>query len=187
MAMHIGNTGQDEPDVMIEMNATPLIDVMMVLLIMLIITIPAQLHSVNLDMPAASKAPPKTDPVVVRVEVSAGNVVSWNGKPLADRTELEARLRGRGAAAAARNPHPLARQGALRHRGRGAGRCPAPWTDQTRNSGLGAVRRLSCFRPQAQSPAKTRCCGSAPPRAKGSAAGAASRHSGQAAHPKAPC
>lgn len=92
MAMHIGNTGQDEPDVMIEMNATPLIDVMMVLLIMLIITIPAQLHSVNLDMPAASKAPPKTDPVVVRVEVSAGNVVSWNGKPLADRTELEARL-----------------------------------------------------------------------------------------------
>ena len=102
MAMHIGNTGQDEPDVMIEMNATPLIDVMMVLLIMLIITIPAQLHSVNLDMPAASKAPPKTDPVVVRVEVSAGNVVSWNGKPLADRTELEARLQE----AAALQPQP---------------------------------------------------------------------------------
>jgi len=102
MAMHNGNTGQDEPDVMIEMNATPLIDVMMVLLIMLIITIPAQLHSVNLDMPAASKAPPKTDPVVVRVEVSAGNVVSWNGKPLADRTELEARLQE----AAALQPQP---------------------------------------------------------------------------------
>jgi len=102
MAMHIGNQGQDEPEVMIEMNATPLIDVMMVLLIMLIITIPAQLHSVNLDMPAASKAPPKTDPVVVRVEVSASNGVSWNGKPLADRAELESRLKE----AAAQQPQP---------------------------------------------------------------------------------
>jgi biopolymer transport protein ExbD len=102
MAMHIGHQGQDEPEVMIEMNATPLIDVMMVLLIMLIITIPAQLHSVNLDMPAASKAPPKTDPVVVRVEVGAGNGVSWNGKPLADRAELESRLKE----AAAMQPQP---------------------------------------------------------------------------------
>jgi len=102
MAMHIGNQGQDEPEVMIEMNATPLIDVMMVLLIMLIITIPAQLHSVNLDMPAASKAPPKTDPVVVRVEVSASNGVSWNGKPLADRAELESRLKE----AAVQQPQP---------------------------------------------------------------------------------
>lgn len=102
MAMHIGHQGQDEPEVMIEMNATPLIDVMMVLLIMLIITIPAQLHSVNLDMPAASKAPPKTDPVVVRVEVSASNGVSWNGKPLADRAELESRLKE----AAAMQPQP---------------------------------------------------------------------------------
>lgn len=95
MAMNLGHpdAAGSEPDVMIEMNATPLIDVMMVLLIMLIITIPAQLHSVNLDMPAASKAQPKTEPVVVRVEVSAGNVVSWNGKPLADRAELESRLK----------------------------------------------------------------------------------------------
>lgn len=102
MGMNVGSSASDEPEVMIDMNTTPLIDVMLVLLIMLIITIPAQLHSVNLDMPAASKAPPKTDPVVVRVEVSAGNVVSWNGKPLADRTELEARLQE----AAALQPQP---------------------------------------------------------------------------------
>jgi biopolymer transport protein ExbD len=93
MAMHIGSTGSSsEPEVMIEMNATPLIDVMMVLLIMLIITIPAQLHSVNLDMPAASQRQPKTEPVVVKVDVDARSVVQWNGKPLATRAELEAKL-----------------------------------------------------------------------------------------------
>jgi biopolymer transport protein ExbD len=92
MAMHIGNRGQDEPEVMIEMNATPLIDVMMVLLIMLIITIPAQLHSVNLDMPLPSTAHPKAEPVVVKVEVDAGNVVRWNGKALVDSGDLQARL-----------------------------------------------------------------------------------------------
>ena len=56
MSLQVGNpnTVGDEPEVMIEMNATPLIDVMMVLLIMLIITIPAQLHSVNLDSPRPS-------------------------------------------------------------------------------------------------------------------------------------
>lgn len=103
MAMHIGNTGGSEaPEVMIEMNATPLIDVMMVLLIMLIITIPAQLHSVNLDMPAASPMRPPQEPVVVKVEVDARSAVSWNGKPLASRTELEARLQE----AAAQQPQP---------------------------------------------------------------------------------
>ena len=104
MAMNIGNPGSagDEPEVMIEMNATPLIDVRMVLLIMLIITIPAQLHSVNLDMPAASKTPPKTDPVVVRVDIDAANTVRWGGQALADRVELEARLRQ----AAAMQPQP---------------------------------------------------------------------------------
>ncbi len=103
MAMHIGNTrGNDEPEVMIEMNATPLIDVMMVLLIMLIITIPAQLHSVNLDMPAASPSRPPKAPVVVRVEVDARSAVNWNGQPLVTRAELEAKLQE----AAAQQPQP---------------------------------------------------------------------------------
>jgi biopolymer transport protein ExbD len=87
-----GATAQDEPDVMIDMNTTPLIDVMLVLLIMLIITIPAQLHAVNLDMPAPSTATKKPDPVVIQVDVDARSVIHWNGKPMASRTDLEAKL-----------------------------------------------------------------------------------------------
>jgi biopolymer transport protein ExbD len=81
----------DEPEVMMDINTTPLIDVMLVLLIMLIITIPVQLHSVNLDMPAGTP-PPQKKPNVVRIEVDARNVVNWNGKALADRAALEALL-----------------------------------------------------------------------------------------------
>ena len=92
MGMQAGGTGRDEPEVMMDINTTPLIDVMLVLLIMLIITIPAQLHSVNLDMPQVGQNAPKTEPVVVKIEVDARNVVYWNGKPLASRTELDERL-----------------------------------------------------------------------------------------------
>jgi len=93
MAMNLPSltNGQDEPEVMMDINTTPLIDVMLVLLIMLIITIPVQLHSVNLDMPQAATAQPKK-PNVVRIEVDARSVVHWNGKPLADRTALDALL-----------------------------------------------------------------------------------------------
>ncbi len=93
MGMPLGQgPGQQEPEVMMDINTTPLIDVMLVLLIMLIITIPVQLHAVNMDMPQASTAKPPTPPVVVKVDVDAGNVIRWNGQPLADRAELEARL-----------------------------------------------------------------------------------------------
>jgi len=78
--------------VMMDINTTPLIDVMLVLLIMLIITIPAQLHSVNMDMPQASAVKPPTEPVVIKVEVDAGSAIVWNGKRLADRAELNQRL-----------------------------------------------------------------------------------------------
>jgi len=77
--------------VMMDINTTPLIDVMLVLLIMLIITIPVQLHSVNLDMPQ-SATPQTKKPNIVRIEVDARNVVNWNGKPLADRAALDALL-----------------------------------------------------------------------------------------------
>ena len=94
MGMNVGGgSGSGEPEVMVDMNTTPLIDVMLVLLIMLIITIPAQLHSVNLDMPLPSNAPKKADPVVYKVDVDANSVVKLNGKPLANREELEARLK----------------------------------------------------------------------------------------------
>ena len=91
MAMHL-RPGSDEPDVLIEINTTPLIDVMLVLLIMLIVTIPIQLHAVNLDMPVA--APPSaTPPVVVRIDIDAQGVVLWQGEALADAAALDARLR----------------------------------------------------------------------------------------------
>ncbi len=93
MGMNVGGGSSNEPEVMMDINTTPLIDVMLVLLIMLIITIPAQLHSVNLDMPLPSNAPKKADPVVVKVDVDANSVVNWNGRPLGGRAELELKLK----------------------------------------------------------------------------------------------
>jgi biopolymer transport protein ExbD len=82
----------DEPEVMMDINTTPLIDVMLVLLIMLIITIPMQLHSINLDMPTGTPPPAIKKPTIVRIEIDARNVVRWNDKTLADRAELDALL-----------------------------------------------------------------------------------------------
>jgi biopolymer transport protein ExbD len=92
MAMNLGSPNGEEPEVMMDINTTPLIDVMLVLIIMLIITIPAQLHSVNLDLPVASTAPPKVDPVVVKIEIEANAQVRWNGQTLVDKAALEAKL-----------------------------------------------------------------------------------------------
>jgi biopolymer transport protein ExbD len=59
MSMNVGSSkGSGEPDVILDINTTPLIDVMLVLLVMLIITIPIQLHSVNLNMPTGNPPPP---------------------------------------------------------------------------------------------------------------------------------
>ncbi|MEJ1959474.1 MAG: biopolymer transporter ExbD [Nitrosomonadales bacterium] len=80
-----------DPDVMIEMNMTPLIDVMLVLLIMLIITIPIQNHAVNLNMPIG--APPQlTQPKVVTIDVDFDGTVLWDGLALPDRATLESKL-----------------------------------------------------------------------------------------------
>ncbi|MBC7992034.1 MAG: biopolymer transporter ExbD [Rhizobacter sp.] len=81
-----------EPDVLVEMNTTPLIDVMLVLLIMLIITIPIQLHSVNLNMPAGNPPPPAAPPVVVTIDIDFDGTIFWNGEALSDRSALEGRL-----------------------------------------------------------------------------------------------
>ena len=102
MAMNLGTGSSDEPEVMMDINTTPLIDVMLVLIIMLIITIPAQLHSVNLDMPVAATAEKKQDPVVIRLDIDADASLRWNGQLLSDRQALEARL----AEAAQLQPQP---------------------------------------------------------------------------------
>jgi biopolymer transport protein ExbD len=84
---------QDDAEVMVDINTTPLVDVLLVLLVMLIITIPIQLHSVNLEMPSVNAPPPPTEPQVVQLEVTQAGTFTWNGEALAGRTELESRLR----------------------------------------------------------------------------------------------
>jgi len=76
--------GRDDGEPMMEMNTTPLIDVMLVLLIMFIITIPIQTHAVKIDLPINSDNPnpPPIEPDKNRITVDAGNVVYWNGSPI---------------------------------------------------------------------------------------------------------
>jgi biopolymer transport protein ExbD len=69
---------------MMEINMTPLIDVMLVLLIMFIITIPVQSHAVKLDLPVnqANQDPPPVDPIKNQLIVTQAGVVLWNGSPV---------------------------------------------------------------------------------------------------------
>jgi biopolymer transport protein ExbD len=90
MSMNLGSGRDDEP--LTEMNMTPLIDVMLVLLIMFIITIPIQTHAVKMNMPVGPSAPPPTPPEIVRIDVDFDGTIGWNGTILADRQELEAKL-----------------------------------------------------------------------------------------------
>ena len=93
----------DETDeLMVDINTTPLIDVMLVLLIMLIITIPVQTHSVSLDMPRGNPPPALTQPEVVHLDIDFDGTISWNGVVLPDRAALEEHLRS----AALRQPQP---------------------------------------------------------------------------------
>jgi biopolymer transport protein ExbD len=91
MAMNVGTGGGQEPDVMIDINTTPLIDVMLVLLVMLIITIPIQLHAVNLNMPQGNP-PPTEPPQVITIDVDFDGTVFWNGDMIPDKAALEQRL-----------------------------------------------------------------------------------------------
>lgn len=101
MAMNVGPSNGDS-EVMVEMNTTPLIDVMLVLLIMLIVTIPIQTDAVKLDLPPPT--PPLDDPVepeVVELEIDFDGSVFWDGNPVANTGVLNNYLR---SAARAENP-----------------------------------------------------------------------------------
>jgi biopolymer transport protein ExbD len=76
---------------MIDINTTPLIDVMLVLIIMLIITIPIQTHAVKLNMPVGPSAPPPKPPEIVRIDVDFDGTIAMNGT-VVNREELEGRL-----------------------------------------------------------------------------------------------
>ena len=93
MSMNVGPSGGSaEPEVMMDINTTPLIDVMLVLIIMLIITIPIQTHAVKLNMPVGNPPPPLTPPDVVQIDVDFDGTVLWNGIIVPTREELEVRL-----------------------------------------------------------------------------------------------
>ncbi|MBS0472419.1 MAG: biopolymer transporter ExbD [Proteobacteria bacterium] len=87
MAMNVGNESGDG-EVMVEMNTTPLIDVMLVLLTLLIITLPIQTHAVKLDMPRPNIKPPDHEPVVVTLVVDFDGTILWNGTAV-DRATLD--------------------------------------------------------------------------------------------------
>ena len=93
MSMNVGTSGVEENEVMIDINTTPLIDVMLVLLIMLIITIPIQLHAVNMDMPVGNPPPPLVLPEVVKIDIDPQSIIYWNGVAVSGRPELESKMR----------------------------------------------------------------------------------------------
>ena len=89
--MNLGSGGDDDAP-LTEMNMTPLIDVMLVLLIMFIITIPIQTHAVKMNMPVGPSVQPPKPPEIVRIDVDFDGTIGWNGTIVADRGELEAKL-----------------------------------------------------------------------------------------------
>ena len=90
MSMQVGGSGgEDAP--MMEMNMTPLIDVMLVLLIMFIITIPIQTHAVKMNMPIPSNAQPKEPRPPIRIDVDFDGTIGWNGVAVTQ-SELQGKL-----------------------------------------------------------------------------------------------
>ncbi|WP_338641405.1 biopolymer transporter ExbD [Burkholderia pyrrocinia] len=94
MGMNAGSgASRDEPDVMVDINTTPLIDVMLVLLIMLIITIPIQMHSVKMNLPVGNPPVPPHPPQVVQIDIGADGSVNWNGAAVRGGAALDAKFR----------------------------------------------------------------------------------------------
>ena len=92
----------DEADgLMSEINMTPLVDVMLVLLIVFMVTIPVLRHAVRIDLPHASSQKESTKPVQIDLAIAADGAVSWNGTPVDEQT-LQAKI----AAAAQAQPQP---------------------------------------------------------------------------------
>src|SRR5690348_16165628 len=81
MAMNIGQ-GEGEQGDFLDINMTPLIDVMLVLLTMLIITLPIQTHAVKLDMPVGHSPPPLIQPTVDNILVDFDGTIYWNQQPV---------------------------------------------------------------------------------------------------------
>lgn len=99
--MSFGGGLDDDDDVVSEINMTPLVDVMLVLLIIFIITVPVLTHSVKLDLPRAQNEPNIVKPETITLSVTEDGAIHWN-RDLIDKAVLEQRLQ----AAASRVPQP---------------------------------------------------------------------------------
>ena len=93
--------GSGDPQVMMDINTTPLIDVMLVLLVMLIITIPIQLHAVNLEMPVGTPPTQQQPPEKIQIDIDEKSTVYWQGLPISGQ-ELDQKM----SVVAALNPQP---------------------------------------------------------------------------------
>ena len=102
MAMSVGSGGGDEPGVMAAINATPMVDVMLVLLIIFLITIPVINKTVKVDLPKAVNIPTQTKPENITVAVDKNGNIYWNDKVLPNRDELLGHVR----VAAVQKPQP---------------------------------------------------------------------------------
>lgn len=91
MSMQVGpGAGEEE---MVDINTTPLIDVMLVLLVMLIITLPIMTNAVKLDMPNPNSPPPPVHPQVINLEIDFDGTIVWNGNVVPNMTTLEGYFR----------------------------------------------------------------------------------------------
>jgi biopolymer transport protein ExbD len=100
MGMNVGSGA--EGDVMVEVNTTPLIDLMLVLIVMLIITLPPQTHAVKIDLPVTNSAAPDVPPEVIDIIVDFDSTIYWNGSKVESAQMLKSYL----TAAAHKNPKP---------------------------------------------------------------------------------
>jgi biopolymer transport protein ExbD len=100
----IRSSGNGEFETLMEVNTTPLIDVMLVLLVMLIITIPMQLHAINLDLPLGNAPPQNREPVVHNVAIDFDGTVYWDNQALVDQAAVDAKMQEIGALPMADQP-----------------------------------------------------------------------------------
>ncbi len=103
MSMSVAGGGEEGAP-MVDINTTPLIDVMLVLLVTLIVTLPIMTHAVKLDMPPPNpnQPPPPTPPVIIDLDIYYDGTIAWNGQTVPTMAELEQQFQ----AAAAQNPQP---------------------------------------------------------------------------------
>jgi biopolymer transport protein ExbD len=105
MAMSVGGSESGTP--MMEINTTPLIDVMLVLIIVLIMSIPVMTHATKLDMPQTNNPPPPVRPDVIQIDIDFDGTIVWNGTVVSGIPQLESFFRSaRVAAESSGRPQP---------------------------------------------------------------------------------